>query len=153
MDTIILGAGCFWGVEAQFSKITGVVKTAVGYMGGEMKDPNYNDVCTGETGHAEVVQIVFDTKIVSLSELLHIFWNCHNPTTLNRQGWDVGTQYRSVIFYYSEDQEVIAETSKSEVDRSDKFNNIIVTEITHASDFYIAEEYHQQYIAKKQVKF
>lgn len=153
MDTIILGAGCFWGVEAQFSKIAGVVKTAVGYMGGEMKDPNYNDVCTGETGHAEVVQIVFDTKIVSLSELLHIFWNCHNPTTLNRQGWDVGTQYRSVIFYYSEDQEVIAETSKSEVDRSDKFNNIIVTEITHASDFYIAEEYHQQYIAKKQVKF
>lgn len=143
------GAGCFWGVEEIFRKLPGVITTAAGYEGGTMNNPTYQDVCTGHTGHAEVVQIEYDSEKISYEELLNIFWNNHNPTTLNQQGPDVGTQYRSVIFFHSPEQETIAKTSKQKIVESGKWKNTITTQIAPAETFYKAEEYHQQYLAKK----
>lgn len=140
------GAGCFWGVEEVFRKVPGVVDAAVGYLGGTLTNPTYEDVCTGTTGHAEVVQVTFDPSKVSYQELLDVFWNCHNPTTRNRQGPDIGEQYRSAIFTHSPEQKRIAEASKEALQSSGKYQNPIVTEVTQATDFYRAEEYHQQYL-------
>ncbi|VAX39093.1 Peptide-methionine (S)-S-oxide reductase MsrA [hydrothermal vent metagenome] len=142
------GAGCFWGVEATFRALNGVTETAVGYMGGKADSPSYQNVCTGSTGHAEIVQIEFDPAIISYEKLLDTFWNSHNPTTLNRQGPDIGTQYRSVIFFHNEDQQQTAIDSKNKLDQSDRFSNPVVTEIVPATTFHRAEEYHQQYLEK-----
>jgi peptide-methionine (S)-S-oxide reductase len=142
------GAGCFWGVEDSFMKLAGVKETTVGFMGGKLKNPTYEDVCTGLTGHAEVVNLKFDPKIVSYEKLLEIFWSIHDPTTKDRQGFDIGSQYRSIIFYYNKKQKEIAEKSKEKLDKSGKFKQKIVTEIVPASDFWKAEEYHQKYLAK-----
>ena len=141
------GAGCFWGVEERFRELPGVLKTEVGYEGGTTDHPTYEDVCSDETGHAEVVDIAFDPDRVTYEQLLHIFWQSHNPTTLNRQGPDEGRQYRSAIFYHSEEQRAIAERSKQEAQAS--WRTPIVTEITPATTFWKAEEYHQQYLAKR----
>ncbi len=143
------GAGCFWGVEAAYRQIKGVVSTAAGYMGGKFDNPSYEDVCTDETGHAEVVQVEFDPSKVSYEKLLEVFWNSHNPTQLNRQGPDVGTQYRSVIFYHNQEQKKTASASKEKIEKSKKFSKPIMTEIVPASAFYRAEEYHQQYLEKR----
>ena len=142
------GAGCFWGVEAAFRRVPGVTGTAVGYMGGAFDHPAYHDVCTGSTGHAEVVQVAFDPGKVSYEHLLDVFWNIHDPTTPDRQGVDIGSQYRSVIFYHSPDQKVAAEKSREQANRSGRFRRQIVTEITPALVFWRAEEYHQQYHEK-----
>lgn len=145
-QTIILGGGCFWCMEAVFEDVKGVTKVESGYAGGDVKNPTYEQVCTGTTGHAEVVKITFDDKIVDLKKLLNIFFAVHDPTTLNRQGNDVGSQYRSVIFYFNDKQKEIAEeVIRSE---SDKFNKPIVTEVLKAPIFYKAEEYHQDYFKK-----
>jgi peptide-methionine (S)-S-oxide reductase len=149
MEVATFGAGCFWGVEETFRKIPGVKNTVVGYMGGTTENPTYEEVCTDKTGHAEVVQVEYDPAEVSYEELLDVFWNSHNPTTLNRQGPDVGTQYRSVIFYHTPEQKRVAEASKEKMDRSGKWKDPIVTEITPASTFYRAEEYHQRYLQKR----
>ncbi len=141
------GAGCFWGVEANFREIPGVVDAAVGYEGGTMDNPTYQDVCTDETGHAEVVEVTFDPAKVSYATLVDHFWKLHNPTTRNRQGPDVGTQYRSVIFTHSEEQARVAAESKAKAQAN--FKSPIVTEIVPAKTFYRAEEYHQQYLAKR----
>jgi len=146
MEIATFGAGCFWGVEAAFQKIKGVIKTTVGYMGGTTKNPSYGDVCTDKTGHAEVVQVQFNNKIVKYEELLDVFWKIHDPTQLNRQGFDLGTQYRSVIFYHNEKQKILAEKSKNKQEKSKK---PIVTEIVPAKEFYKAEEYHQNYLKKQ----
>ncbi len=145
----MFGAGCFWGVEATFRKIRGVKEAIVGYAGGKTENPTYHDVCSDETGHAEVVQVEFDPAVVSYNELLDIFWDNHDPTTLNRQGPDVGTQYRSVIFYYSPEQKAAAEQSKAGHDQSGRFRRPIVTQIEPAPPFYRAEEYHQRYLEKR----
>jgi len=142
------GAGCFWGVEELFLQQLGVVATVVGYMGGNLVNPTYKDVCTGTTGHAEVIEIIFDLTIISYESLLEIFWKNHNPTTLNRQGPDIGTQYRSAIFFHNAQQQSLAELSKQFLKQEKKFRDPIVTEITAASEFYIAEEYHQRYLEK-----
>ncbi len=142
------GAGCFWGVEETFRHVPGVVDTAVGFMGGTTEDPTYSEVCTGRTGHAEVVQVTYDPEKVSYRDLLDVFWNAHDPTTPNRQGPDIGMQYRSVIFYHTPEQEKEARTSKEEMDRSGRFGRPIVTAIEPAGTFWRAEEYHQQYFAK-----
>jgi len=142
------GAGCFWGVEAAFRRIKGVVSTAVGYMGGTMVNPTYQDVCTNRTGHAEVVEVVFDPSVVSYQDLLEAFWNMHDPTTPNRQGPDYGTQYRSVIFYHNPEQEAAARDSKNRLQNSGILGRDIVTQIEPASQFWRAEEYHQQYFEK-----
>lgn len=143
-------AGCFWGVEAAFRQIKGVKSTQVGYMGGSMKNPTYEDVCTDRTGHAEAVEVTFDPKKVSYEKLLDVFWNNHDPTQMNRQGPDTGTQYRSVIFYRNSKQKTAAEKSKLQLQKSLKYKNRkIATEIVAATDFYRAEEYHQQYLEKK----
>ena len=146
MQKAIFGAGCFWGVELTFSKIEGVESTAVGYCGGSVSDPTYEIVCTGQSGHAEVVLVEFDPDKVSYNNLLDTFWSLHDPTTLNRQGPDIGTQYRSVIFFQDEDQAVVAETSKDNLQESGRFINDIVTEIVPAAEFHRAEEYHQKYL-------
>ena len=146
MQKAIFGAGCFWGVELTLSKIEGVESTAVGYCGGKVPDPTYEIVCTGQSGHAEVVLVEFDPDKVSYDNLLEAFWSLHDPTTLNRQGPDIGTQYRSVIFFQDEDQAVVAKTSKEKLQRSGRFINDIVTEIVPAAEFYRAEEYHQKYL-------
>ena len=143
------GAGCFWGVEETFRKIDGVVGTAVGYLGGTMERPSYEDVCTGSTGHAEVVQLEYDPDKVSYEQLLDVFWSCHNPTTLNRQGPDVGTQYRSAVFHHTPEQQAGAEASKQRLAESGRFKKRIVTEIAPASEFHRAEEYHQRYLEKR----
>jgi peptide-methionine (S)-S-oxide reductase len=143
------GAGCFWGVEAQFRQVQGVTSTAVGYAGGTLDNPSYQDVCTGRTGHAEVVEVDYDPERVSYEDLLEIFWNNHNPTTLNRQGPDVGTQYRSVIFFHSPEQEAAARASKEELQQSGRFPSPIVTQIVPAKSFWRGEEYHQQYLEKR----
>jgi len=144
------GAGCFWGAEEAFRTVEGVTGTAVGYMGGFVKDPSYEQVCTGETGHAEVVQVTYDPRRVSYEQLLDIFWSVHDPTQLNRQGPDVGPNYRSVIFYHDSEQGNLARRSKLEVEVSGRFGfGKIVTIIQPAGAFYRAEEYHQQYFAKK----
>jgi peptide-methionine (S)-S-oxide reductase len=143
------GAGCFWGVEETFRNLKGVTATAVGYAGGKKDNPTYEDVCSDETGHAEVVQVEFDPDQISYDKLLDVFWANHNPTTLNRQGPDVGTQYRSVIFYHSPEQKAAAEASKEKISASGKFNRPVVTQIEPAPKFWRAEEYHQQYLAKR----
>ena len=143
------GAGCFWGVEAAYRQIPGVLSTTVGYLGGTLDDPTYHDVCTGRTGHAEVVQVEYDPARVTYDDLLTVFWENHDPTTLNRQGPDVGTQYRSAIFFHDDHQKQAAEASKNERDRSGRYRRPIVTEITPATAFYKAEDYHQQYLEKR----
>jgi peptide-methionine (S)-S-oxide reductase len=148
MEKATFGAGCFWGVEAAFRQVPGVVSAAVGYMGGTTHNPSYQDVCTGKTGHAEVVQVEYDPEQVSYDELLALFWSSHNPTTLNRQGPDVGTQYRSVIFYHTPEQQEAAQASIEQLKQSGHFSKPIVTEVTPAATFYRAEEYHQQYYEK-----
>jgi peptide-methionine (S)-S-oxide reductase len=146
------GAGCFWSVEDTFRQIEGVTDVAVGYAGGTTERPTYEEVCTDKTGHAEVVEVTYDSEKVSYERLLDIFWKNHNPTTMNQQGPDVGTQYRSVIFFHDKEQEVLARKSKAELDASGKFTDPIVTEITAAATFWKAEEYHQQYFEKKGIK-
>jgi peptide-methionine (S)-S-oxide reductase len=135
-------------VEAAFRKVKGVVSTAVGYMGGSLENPTYKDVCTDKTGHVEVVQVEFDPNVVSYEELLNVFWEIHDPTQLNKQGPDFGTQYRSIIFYHNEEQKKLAITSKEQFQHSGKFEGEIVTKITYATTFYRAEEYHQRYHEK-----
>ncbi len=143
------GAGCFWGVEAAFRQIPGVTATAVGYMGGTLKNPTYKDVCTDRTGHAEVVEVEFDPGKVSYEDLLKVFWENHDPTQLNRQGPDFGTQYRTVIFYHSPEQKTSAEISKEERQKSGAHKRPIVTQIVPATEFWRAEDYHQQYLEKR----
>jgi peptide-methionine (S)-S-oxide reductase len=143
------GAGCFWGVEAAYRQLPGVLSTRVGYLGGTMQNPTYRDVCSGRTGHAEVVEVTYDPARLTYDDLLTVFWENHDPTTLNRQGPDVGEQYRSAIFYHDDEQKAAAEASKAERDRSGKYRRPIVTEITPASTFYEAEDYHQQYLEKR----
>jgi len=149
MESAMFGAGCFWGVEAAFRQVKGVQSTAVGYAGGHTENPTYREVCSDSTGHAEVVWVEFDPSEISYEELLDVFWNCHNPTTPNRQGPDVGSQYRSAIFYTNEEQRQLAEASKQRLAASEKYGKPIVTEITAASTFYRAEDYHQQYLEKR----
>lgn len=144
---ITFGAGCFWCTEAVFLNVKGVEKVVSGYSGGKVKNPSYREICTGTTGHAEVTQITYDPKVVKYEDLLEIFWNTHDPTTLNRQGADVGTQYRSVIFYNTEDERKVAEAYKVQLDKSGVFGNSIVTEISPLTNFYPAEDYHQNYYA------
>jgi len=143
------GAGCFWGVEETFRRLKGVISTAVGYSGGTTQNPTYEDVCTDRTGHAEVVQVEYDPARISYRDLLDIFWANHDPTTPNRQGPDVGAQYRSVIFYHSPEQKAEAENSKKNLEKTGKFRRAIVTQIEPASDFFRAEEYHQRYLEKR----
>jgi peptide-methionine (S)-S-oxide reductase len=149
MTDATFAAGCFCGVEAAFRQVQGVLETAVGYSGGHYDNPSYKDVCTGKTGHAEVVQVKFDPERVSYDELLDVFWSEHNPTTKNRQGWDVGTQYRSAIFYHDDEQKAMATESRDRLEASGKYRKPIVTEITQVSEFYPAEEYHQRYLEKR----
>lgn len=144
-DTATFGTGCFWCTEAVFQELEGVIKATSGYSGGTVENPTYRQVCEGNTGHAEVIQIVYDPKKITFDELLAAFWESHDPTTLNRQGNDVGPQYRSVVFYHNTEQKEKAEKYKAELDKSKAFNNPIVTEITPFSNFYVAENYHQDY--------
>lgn len=148
-EKAMFGAGCFWGVEASFRKIKGVSQTAVGYAGGALENPTYEDVCTGKTGHAEVVLLEFDPAVVSYATLLEVFWSAHDPTQIDRQGPDVGTQYRSAIFFFSSEQENQANASKSYKEQKKAFPRPIATEITAAPAFYKAEDYHQQYLEKR----
>ncbi len=146
-DSIILGAGCFWCVEAVFVELNGVRSVMPGYTGGSTKDPDYKSICTGETGHAEVAKVVYDTSVITLAEILEVFWQTHDPTTLNRQGADVGTQYRSSIFFRNAEQQAAAEHFKTELDKSGAFPRPIVTEIVALTTFYPAENYHRDYYA------
>jgi peptide-methionine (S)-S-oxide reductase len=143
------GAGCFWGVEETFRNLKGVVNTTVGYAGGTKENPTYEDVCTDETGHAEVVEVEFDSGQISYEQLLDVFWSSHNPTTANRQGADVGTQYRSVIFYHTPVQMAAAKASKQKLEKSGRFKRPVVTQIEPAPKFWRAEEYHQRYLQKR----
>src|SRR5436305_4408103 len=145
------GAGCFWGVQAAFQRVPGVLDTAVGYSGGHTENPSYQDVCTGETGHAEVVEVTFDPAKVSYEQLLNVFWQIHDPTQVNRQGPDFGTQYRTAVFFHSPEQEAMAKKSRAALEASGKFRRPIATEITPAGKFYHAEECHQQYLQKRGV--
>ena len=149
MAKAMFGAGCFWGVEAAFRRVKGVKSTAVGYAGGQLANPTYHDVCTDTTGHAEVVEVDYDPDRVSYDTLLDVFWNGHNPTQLNRQGPDVGTQYRSAIFFHTPEQEAAARASKEKLQKSGRFPKPIVTEVSPAQTFWRAEDYHQQYLAKR----
>ena len=148
MEKATFGAGCFWGVEAQFRQVKGVTSATVGYSGGTMEDPSYEDVCSGNTGHAEAVEVIFDPEMISYDELLDVFWSIHDPTTLNRQGPDVGSQYRSAIFTHDSGQVAAARASKERLQSSAGNTREIVTEITPATAFYRAEDYHQQYLKK-----
>lgn len=148
MSKITLAAGCFWGVQQKFDKLNGVKSTKVGYCGGHTENPTYEEVCSDTTGHAESVEIEFDESVISNEELLEYFWNIHNPTTLNRQGFDTGSQYRSAIFYYDEQQKEIALESKKNIDESKKYKNPVVTEIMPMDRFWEAEKYHQHYYDK-----
>src|SRR6266850_8615261 len=143
------GAGCFWGVEETFRQLPGVSSTAVGYAGGAKENPTYEDVCSDATGHAEVVEVEFDPAEIAYTKLLDVFWSNHNPTTLNRQGPDVGTQYRSAIFYHSAEQKAAAKVSKEKLDQSGRFRQPVVTQIGPAPTFWRAEEYHQRYLQKR----
>ncbi|HEY9848667.1 MAG TPA: peptide-methionine (S)-S-oxide reductase MsrA [Leptolyngbyaceae cyanobacterium] len=149
MEKATFAAGCFWGVEDTFRQIKGVISTAVGYTGGHWPNPCYLDVCARVTGHAEAVQIEYDPKKISYEELLEIFWNCHDPTQLNRQGPDRGEQYRSAIFFHNVQQEAAAKASQENLQKSGKYEKDIVTQIQPVGEFYLAEEYHQQYLEKK----
>lgn len=151
-ELAMFGAGCFWGVEQSFRQVEGVLDIEVGYTGGKADNPGYKDVCSGKTGHAEVVHIEFDPNVVSFEDILEVFWNIHDPTTLNRQGPDVGSQYRSVIFYYDDKQRKAAENSKQDTDVSGRFGRPIVTEIRPAGRFWRAEEYHQRYFEKNRAR-
>ena len=143
-----LANGCFWCTEAIFERVKGVKSIIPGYAGGTVKNPSYDQVCTGETGHAESIQIEFDPKVTSFEKILDIFWHTHDPTTLNRQGNDVGTQYRSAIFYHDKTQKEIAERSRNELEKENVYNDSIVTEITPFKNFYVAEDYHKNYYEK-----
>lgn len=149
IEKATFGAGCFWGVESAFRRIEGVTGTAVGYMGGKLQHPTYRDVCTDMTGHAEVVQVEFDPARVKYANLLDAFWELHDPTQLNRQGPDVGTQYRSVVFFHTPEQEAAARTAKQKLATSEIYRRPIVTEIIPAAEFWRAEEYHQQYLERR----
>jgi peptide-methionine (S)-S-oxide reductase len=149
MKTATFGAGCFWGVESVFRRIPGVISTAVGYSGGHLDQPTYEDVCTDRTGHAEVVQVDYDPAKVAYEDLLEVFWNCHDPTQLNRQGPDIGTQYRSVIFYHDDQQKAEAEEAKARLKSLGIYQRPVATQIVAAGPFFRAEEYHQQYLAKR----
>jgi peptide-methionine (S)-S-oxide reductase len=148
-ETATFAAGCFWGVEEMFRHLPGVIDTMVGYTGGKMQNPTYEDVCTSRTGHAEAVQVIYDPEKVAYEKLLDVFWTNHNPTTVDRQGPDIGTQYRSAIFYHSPEQKKIAEASRERLEKSGKWKNPIVTQIVPAETFYKAEEYHQRYLEKR----
>ena len=151
METAIFGAGCFWGVESTFRRVAGVSDVAVGYSGGASENPSYEAVCSGRTGHAEVVQVEFDPSVVAYEDLLAVFWECHDPTTPDRQGPDVGTQYRSAIFFFTPEQQTLALASRDKLEASNRLANPIVTEITPAGPFWCAEEYHQRYLEKRGV--
>lgn len=144
-ETATFGTGCFWCTEAIFQGLDGVIKATSGYSGGTVVNPTYKEVCEGTTGHAEVIQVVYDPSKITFDELLEVFWQTHDPTTLNRQGNDVGPQYRSVVFYHNDEQKAKAEKYKAELDKSKAFDNPIVTEISPFSKFYVAENYHQDY--------
>jgi peptide-methionine (S)-S-oxide reductase len=149
MKKATFAAGCFWGVEAAFRQVPGVTSTSVGYTGGSLENPTYEDVCTDRTGHAEAVEVDYDPSRVSYQELLRVFWENHDPTTLNRQGPDVGTQYRSAIFFHDAEQEAAAKASKEQLEQSGDYKRPLVTEILPSPKFYRAEEYHQQYLEKR----
>jgi len=149
MKKATFGAGCFWGVESVFRRVPGVVSTAVGYTGGNLDKPTYEDVCTDRTGHAEVVQVEYDPAKVAYEDLVEVFWSCHDPTQLNRQGPDIGTQYRSVIFYHDDEQKAEAEEAKSRIESLGIYRRPVVTQVVAAGPFFRAEEYHQQYLAKR----
>lgn len=149
LEKATFAAGCFWGIEAAFRQVKGVIATAVGYSGGHFERPTYEQVCTLNTGHAEAVRVIFDPKVVSYETLLDVLWKIHDPTTKDRQGPDVGKQYRSVVFYHNDKQKATALASKEKLEKSGAFKNPIVTEIIPVSDFYMAEDYHQQYFEKK----
>jgi peptide-methionine (S)-S-oxide reductase len=153
MERATFGAGCFWGVQAAFDRVKGVTETAVGYAGGVMANPTYQDVCTGKTGHAEVVQVDFDPEQVSYEDLLAVFWDCHDPTQMNRQGPDVGTQYRSVVFFHSGEQEAAAQAAKAQLDKDGGHSRPVVTAIEKAGPFWRAEEYHQKYLEKRGLSY
>ena len=153
MERATFGMGCFWGPEETFRKVEGVTSTSVGYMGGALENPTYEEVCTGRTGHAEVVEVEFDPSRIAYQELLEIFWACHDPTTRNRQGPDFGTQYRSVLFFHSPEQEAAARASKEKLERSGRYRSEIVTEIVPASSYYPADEYHQRYLEKRRERW
>jgi peptide-methionine (S)-S-oxide reductase len=145
LELVTFGAGCFWCVEAVYQRLDGVEKVVSGYTGGDVENPSYEAVCNGTTGHAEVCQIYYDPKVISFDELLEVFWKTHDPTTLNRQGADVGTQYRSVVFYHNEEQRRLTEEYKSKLDKAEIYDDPIVTEISPITEFYAAEDYHQNY--------
>ena len=149
MEKATFAAGCFWGVEAAFRKVPGVTETAVGYMGGEKDDPTYKEVCTDRTGHAEVVQVTYDPAKVDYQTLLNVFFDCHDPTQVNRQGPDVGTQYRTEIFFHNEQQQEQARQAHEKLSQSGRFSRPIATQISEAATFWRAEEYHQQYLEKR----
>lgn len=149
LETATFGEGCFWGVEITYRNTPGVKDALVGYMGGALKNPTYQDVCTDRTGHAEVVQVTFDPAEISFEKLLDVFWTSHDPTQMNRQGPDIGSQYRSAIFYHSPEQQTVAETSKERMQQSGKFRRPLATEIVPAGEFWRAEEYHQRYLEKR----
>ncbi|MGE0406882.1 MAG: peptide-methionine (S)-S-oxide reductase MsrA [Candidatus Korobacteraceae bacterium] len=148
-ETATFGAGCFWTPEETFRRLKGVVNTAVGYMGGHMENPTYQDVCTDETGHAEVVQVMFDPQVLSYEDLLNVFWGIHDPTQVNRQGPDVGRQYRTAIFFHTPEQEQIAKASLERLAKSGRYQRRLATEIVPATTFWRAEEYHQRYLSKR----
>lgn len=152
MEKATFAAGCFWGVQLDLDKVEGVRSTVVGYCGGDLENPGYEQVCTGATGHAEAVEIIFDPGVVTFEELLDIFWRFHNPTTPDRQGPDYGSQYRSAIFYHSDQQKQAAEKSRALCDASDLWADPVVTEITPAGQFWPAEDYHQKYLEKRNIK-
>lgn len=149
MQKATFGAGCFWGVEAAFRQLQGVISTSVGYTGGSLKNPTYENVCSGNTGHAEAVEVIYDPARISYEQLLQVFWENHDPTALNRQGPDIGAQYRSAIFYHTPEQMAAALTTKEKLQVSGRYKRPIVTEITAASPYYLAEDYHQQYLEKR----
>jgi len=151
LEKATFAAGCFWGIEEAFRRVNGVIATAVGYSGGHFERPSYEQVCTLNTGHAEAVRVIFDPRVVSYENLLDIFWQMHDPTTKDRQGPDVGKQYRSVIFYHNDEQKAAALDSKEKLEKAKVFRSPIVTEIVPVSEFYMAEDYHQQYFEKKGV--
>ena len=152
MEKGLFAAGCFWGVEAAFRRVPGVDSTSVGYSGGSVENPTYEQVCTGNTGHAEVVEVTFDPEKVSYTELLEVFWSCHDPTTPNRQGPDVGTQYRSALFFLNLEQEAAACTSVEQTEMANRFPRPIVTKIAPAGPYYLAEDTHQQYFEKRGIR-
>ena len=152
MEKATFGAGCFWGIEAGFRKIKGVSDVAVGYAGGEADNPTYEEVCTGTTGHAEVVEVCFDPSQVTFEDLLEVFWKSHDPTTLNRQGPDVGTQYRSVVFFHDDVQRLVAEAAIKALEEEKRFKSPIVTQVVSAAPFWRAEDYHQRYFEKRGIE-